>query len=226
MAQWPKGHRSHGTLWRMNTAPMLLKRSLRRLLTPGYLLRAAAFGVFVIVSSAQSSPANQSSPRPAESKPAPEKSPEAQPAAKPNAHHFDRVLVIVLENADYEVAVRDKNLAELATQGASFSNFHALFHPSYPNYLAMVAGTDFGTHRRAKMFGDKEVNFPANGAHKTIADRLIAAGLDWKNYAEELPDVPCPFRIYSQHVANSKKGDSDRTHGPFLSFQRVQETRG
>ncbi len=112
-----------------------------RLLAIGYLLPAAAFGVFVIVTSAQSSPANQSSPRPAESKSAPEKSPEAQQAAKPNAHHFDRVVIIVLENADYEVAVRDKNLAELATQGASFSNFHALFHPSYPNYLAMVAGT-------------------------------------------------------------------------------------
>ena len=207
----------------MNTAPMFWRRSLPRLLAIGYLLLAAAFGVFAIVTSAQSSPANQSSPRPAESKPAPEKSPEAQQAAKPNAHHFDRVVIIVLENADYEVAVRDKNLAELATQGASFSNFHALFHPSYPNYLAMVAGTDFGTHRRGRIFGDKQVNFPADAAHKTIADRLIEAGLDWKNYAEELPDVPCPFRIYSQHVANSKKGDYARKHVPFLSFQQVQQ---
>src|SRR3984893_4674783 len=144
----------------MNTAPMFWRRSVRGL-TIGSLLMAAAFGLFVIVASAQSSPADQSSPRPAESKPAPEKSPEARPAAKPN-HHFDRVLVIVLENADYEAAVRDKNLAELATHGASFSNFHALFHPSYPNYLALVAGTDFGTHRRARIFADKQVNFPAD----------------------------------------------------------------
>ncbi len=53
------------------------------------------------------------------------------------ARHFDRVVVIVLENGDYETARQDKNLAALAAQGASFSNFHALFHPSYPNYLAM-----------------------------------------------------------------------------------------
>src|SRR5258707_5118876 len=103
---------------------------------------AAPFDVFVIRPSAQSSPATPSSPRPADSKPAPEKTPEAQPAAKPKAHHFDRVLIIVLENADYEVALRDKNLAELATHEASFSDFHALFHPSYPNYLSIVAGTD------------------------------------------------------------------------------------
>ena len=27
---------------------------------------------------------------------------------------------------------------DLAAQGCSFSNFRNLYHPSYPNYLAMV----------------------------------------------------------------------------------------
>src|ERR1700674_1080123 len=102
VAQWLAVHCSHGTLSEMNTAAMFVRRSVPRPLTIGYLLMAAAFGVFVIVTSAQSSPASQSSPRPAESKPAPEKSPEAQPAAQSKAHHFDRVVIIVLENADYE----------------------------------------------------------------------------------------------------------------------------
>jgi len=113
---------------------------------------------------------------------------EAERAAeRAKAHHFDRVLIIVLENTDYERATQDKNLAGLAQHGASFTNFHAMFHPSYPNYLAMVAGTDFGIHRRGSYLGDKQVNFPNDAAHKTIADRLIAAGLDFKQYAEELP---------------------------------------
>ena len=64
-------------------------------------------------------------------------------AARAKARHFDRVVIIVLENVDYEVASQNKDLAALAAKGASFTNFHALFHPSYPNYLAMVAGTDF-----------------------------------------------------------------------------------
>src|SRR5258708_15896725 len=121
-------------------------------------------------------------------KPAQEKKDDAaQAAAKSNAHHFDRVIIIVLENGDYEVAVKDENLAALAAKGASFSNFHALFHPSYPNYLAMVAGTDFGIHGRGRYLADRQVNFQNDAAHKTIADRLIASGLDFKNYAEELP---------------------------------------
>lgn len=147
----------------------------------------------------------------------------AQAAAKAKAHHFDRVVIIVLENGDYETAVQDKNLAALAVHGASFSNFHALFHPSYPNYLAMVAGTDFGIHKRGRFLADRQTNFPNDDAHKTIADRLIAAGLDFKNYAEELPDESCPFRIDSQHAAQRKTGDYVRRHVPFMSFQEVQQ---
>ena len=156
-------------------------------------------------------------------KPAQEKKDDAaQAAAKSTAHHFDRVVIIVLENGDYEAAVKDKNLSALATKGASFSNFHALFHPSYPNYLAMVAGTDFGIHRR-RYLADMQVNFHNDAAHKTIADRLIASGLDFKNYAEELPEGNCPFRIDSQHVSKRKAGDYVRRHVPFLSFVEVQE---
>jgi len=147
----------------------------------------------------------------------------AMAAAKAKAHHFDRVVIIVLENGDYEVAVQDNNLAALAAKGASFSNFHALFHPSYPNYLAMVAGTDFGIHRRGRFLADKQVNFPNDAAHKTIADRLMAAGLDFKNYAEELPEGNCPFHIDNQHVAKRKAGDYVRRHVPFMSFREVQQ---
>ena len=155
--------------------------------------------------------------------PAQKKEDAAQAAAKSSARHFDRVVIIVLENGDYEAAIKDKNLADLATHGASFSNLHALFHPSYPNYLAMIAGTDFGVHRRGRYLADRQVNFPNDASHKTIADRLIDNGLDFKNYVEELPEGNCPYRIDSQHVAHSNKGDYVRRHVPFLSLREVQE---
>jgi hypothetical protein len=146
----------------------------------------------------------------------------ARAAARATAHHFDRVLIIVLENVDYEVASQDKNFDDLAAQGASFTNFHALFHPSYPNYLAMVAGTDFGIHNRGRYLADAQVNFPNDAAHRTIADRLIASGLDFKQYAEELPNQTCPWHFSSQHVSD-KRGNYARRHVPFLSFREVQQ---
>lgn len=145
----------------------------------------------------------------------------ARAAARASARHFDRVVVIVLENVDYELAIQNKDLAELAAKGASFTNFHALFHPSYPNYLAMIAGTDFGVHNRGRYMADNQVNFPDDTAHHTIADRLIAAGLDFKQYAEELPAGPCPWNLSGQHVAQ-KRGNYVRRHVPFLSFREVQ----
>lgn len=143
-------------------------------------------------------------------------------AQRARARHFDRIVIIVLENTDYERAMQDPNLTALASQGASFTNFHALFHPSYPNYLAMIAGTDYGIHRRGSFLGDKQINFPNDSEHKTIADRLIAAGLEFKQYAEELPEGPCPWNLSGFHLAD-KRGDYVRRHVPFLSFREVQE---
>jgi len=146
----------------------------------------------------------------------------ARAAARAKAHHFDRVLIIVLENVDYERAIQDPSLAALAARGASFTNFHALFHPSYPNYLAMIAGTDFGVHRGGSFLGDRQVNFPDDAEHKTIADRLVASGLDFKQYAEELPEGTCSWNISVQHVAE-KRGNYVRRHVPFMSFRSVQQ---
>lgn len=146
----------------------------------------------------------------------------ARAAARAKARHFDRVLIIVLENVDYEVASKDKSFMALATGGAAFTNFHALFHPSYPNYLAMVAGTDFGIHRRGRLLADNQVNIPADATHRTIADRLIAAGLDFKQYAEELPNETCPWTFSGQHVPGNR-GNYVRRHVPFLSFREVQQ---
>jgi hypothetical protein len=183
-----------------------------------------AFALVVILCTASSPASAQSVPAAPPAPPQVTKSPAAKPeaAAPASARHFDRVLIIVLENVDYEVASKDKSFTDLAAGGASFTNFHALFHPSYPNYLAMVAGTDFDIHHRGRLLADNQVNLPADTAHHTIADRLIAAGLDFKQYAEELPDGTCPWNFTSQTVAD-KRGNYVRRHVPFLSFRQVQQ---
>ncbi|HUJ74731.1 MAG TPA: hypothetical protein VL359_07725, partial [bacterium] len=56
---------------------------------------------------------------------------------------FEHVVLIVLENQDYADALADPYLNRLAQRGALLSNYHALSHPSYNNYLALVAGTLF-----------------------------------------------------------------------------------
>jgi acid phosphatase len=124
------------------------------------------------------------------------------------SRHFDHVLVIVLENQAYVNAIKDAYLKQLADQGANFTDFHGVEHPSYPNYLAMIAGSTFGIHG---LLGDFQQDFPDDAQHKTLADFI-----DWKNYAENYPAKPGagPYLYDAQKYA--------RKHVPFMSFKKIQ----
>jgi hypothetical protein len=124
--------------------------------------------------------------------------------------HFDRVLTIVLENQSYVSAKGDKYLKQLADEGVEFTDFRAVSHPSYPNYLAMVAGSTFGMHG---IFGDSQQNFSDDAQHRTIADLL-----DWKNYAEDYP-----VKVGRSPYLYDSVGKYARKHVPFLSFQKIQK---
>lgn len=126
---------------------------------------------------------------------------------------FDRVLIIVLENRDYTQAIADDYLHQLAQKGAYFSKFHGLFHPSYPNYLAMVAG--------------KEIVTPSNRQVDlknvcSIADLLVSKGFDWKNYAQGYPKPNELNRYPNRCATNHHLGKYARRHVPFMSFSSIQ----
>ena len=122
------------------------------------------------------------------------------------AHHFDHVLVIVLENQTYSSVAADPYFAALAHRGAVFADFRGLFHPSYPNYLAMVSGRPIFT------IDDRQrtVDVP------TIGDALARRHLSFKNYAEDYPgrSGQCDLR--------PRVGRYARRHVPFLSFRSEQ----
>jgi hypothetical protein len=135
-------------------------------------------------------------------------SPVTSAAISPKKH-FDRVLIIVLENQAYVSAIKDKYLKQLADDGVEFTNFRGLAHPSYPNYLGMISGSTFGMHG---IFGDDQKDLPDDAQHRTIGDFL-----DWKNYAEDYPAKPGkgPY-LYDA-------GKYARKHVPFMSFKKVQQ---
>ena len=129
-------------------------------------------------------------------------------------NRFERVLIIVLENCDYKEAIADDYLHQLMQKGAYFSNFHGLFHPSYSNYLAMVAGKDIVTHF------DWQVDLKNVCS---IADLLVSKGLDWKNYAQGYPE-PDELNAYPNRCyTNDRRGRYARKHVPFMSFSSIQD---
>lgn len=119
------------------------------------------------------------------------------------ARLFDRVVIVMLENTDASRAMAEPYLADLAKRGASLNDFNALAHPSYPNYLALIAGTTFGVS------DDVQRTFDA----RSVGDLLVEHDFAWKAYAEGYP---------GNCFLGESRGLYWRKHVPFLSLLPVQ----
>ena len=133
---------------------------------------------------------------------------------------FDRLYVVVFENTDYSVAIADPNFAKWAHKGKLLTNYHAVAHPSQPNYIATIAGSTLG------ITDDNVHNLP----NKNLVDLLEAKPISWKSYNEDYTGVcnlaatigsaVCP----NQSVKTSKTALYARKHDPFISMIDVQNT--
>jgi hypothetical protein len=112
-------------------------------------------------------------------------------------------LIVVLENTDYENALAQPFLKDLAARGALLSNVFAVAHPSLPNYVALTTGSTYGLHSNDEVTLDVP----------HIGDLVEGAGRTWKVYAEGYP---------GNCFLGSNAGAYVRRHVPFLSFQNVQ----
>jgi hypothetical protein len=128
------------------------------------------------------------------------------------ARWFQRVLIVVLENQDYETAIANPYLARLAREGALLINYHAQFHPSYPNYLAMVAG------KASVADSDRQQDLD----ECTIADLLQSKGLTWKAYAQGYPAQSDASGHSEQCISSNAVGNYARKHVPFMSFMPIR----
>jgi hypothetical protein len=97
------------------------------------------------------------------------------------AHNVTKILTIVEENHGYtQMQAGMPYLNGLAQQYGYANNFHAIGHPSLPNYVALVSGSTYG------ITSDCTVSScPVSGA-QTIFDQTITAGKTAKVYAEDM----------------------------------------
>ncbi|CEP11404.1 hypothetical protein [Parasitella parasitica] len=123
--------------------------------------------------------------------------------------HFDRVVIIVMENQDYKVALKDKFMKGLNKEfgnGVLLTNYLATTHPSQPNYIAMISGSTKGT----KEDDNSNIN------RKNIVDLLEAKGISWKTYQEGYP---------GHCNKKSDIGKYARKHNPFMSFTNISKNK-
>lgn len=101
----------------------------------------------------------------------------AQPAAAAPA----RVFLIVMENHSPDEALRGAFTSELAARYGVADDYHAVAHPSVPNYLALTSGQTWG------VTDDSYHVLP----RADLGDQLTTAGIRWRAYMEGLTGAGC-----------------------------------
>jgi phosphatidylinositol-3-phosphatase len=101
----------------------------------------------------------------------------------PAPARYDHVIWIVMENKPAGAALGaagSPRLTALASRCARAATYHAISHPSLPNYLAMTSGS---THGVADDAGPSA--HPIGGG--SLFAEVAAAGGTWATYAESMP---------------------------------------
>jgi hypothetical protein len=94
-----------------------------------------------------------------------------------------------MENKGYDRAVGGGYTALLASQYAVATNYHAVAHPSLPNYLALTSGSTWGiTDDRYHSLSGED-----------LGSELTSAGIPWRAYMEDMTDgcfdSPSPYAL-------------------------------
>jgi hypothetical protein len=115
-----------------------------------------------------------------------------------------KVVLVIFENTNYSGAIAQPFFNQFAQLGLLLTNFHAIGHPSLPNYIALVAGDTFNVS------DDERVNLNQNH----LGDLLEAKDKSWHVYAEQYPGSCFLGDAKSTYV---------RRHNPFISFTNIQK---
>lgn len=131
---------------------------------------------------------------------------EPMPTPNPAIPNFDQIAIIVLENKEFDNVIGSPDapvINQLARGNTLLTEYHAVTHPSMPNYVALIGGDTYG-------YTETCINCPVNAVN--LADLIEKRGLTWRSYQESMPSH-CALRdIEAEYVAK---------HNPFLYYTSI-----
>jgi hypothetical protein len=136
------------------------------------------------------------------------------PAAVP---HFDHVFMIMMENTNGSAVLgRRSHMAffhRLMAAGTTLANYHAVYHPSDENYLA-IAGGD--TYARGAIYWPD-----IKDRRRNLGDELEAKGMTWKAYEQGM-GYRCNDRAATEFKYDKYYYPDD---APFINYTDVSSDR-
>jgi hypothetical protein len=126
---------------------------------------------------------------------------------------INTIWVVVMENSDWSKIKGSTNTpyisSTLLPQAAWCEKYYNPpgLHPSLPNYLWLMTGTNFGIQ------DDLDPVTNHQSSTNTLFHQLDAAGIPWRCYAENVSGTTCP---------DAANGDFAARHVPFVYFDTVR----
>jgi hypothetical protein len=124
---------------------------------------------------------------------------------------LDRAFVIVLENHSEHSVIGDVNtpfISSLAQQYGLAASYFGVTHPSEPNYVALISGSNWFINN----------DNPANRFdHTNLVDELEARHISWGGYMEALPADP--LADFAPSAADPLYASK---HNPFALFTDIR----
>jgi acid phosphatase len=128
---------------------------------------------------------------------------------------IDHVVVVVEENHSYSGIVGNPDapyINSLIRQGANFTDYHAIEHPSQPNYLDLFSGSNQGV---------TDDSCPHTFNAPNLASELIKAKLTFGGYSEDLPKVGFTGCSSSGNSLWPWSEKYARKHSPWVNFTNI-----
>ena len=129
---------------------------------------------------------------------------------------FDHIFVIMLENHSQSSVIDDANapyITSLAHTYTMADHYYGVTHPSMPNYIASIAGDNFGLQ------DDNDQNV-VNLDRTNLVDQLEAKGVNWGAYMDTLPANK--LDRFGPTVNGSTVSLYAKKHNPFVLFDDVK----
>ncbi len=122
---------------------------------------------------------------------------------------IQHVFLIVMENHGYDEVWNSPSTPYITGLGNAYAratNYHAVTHPSLPNYLDLFAGGTYGINADC-------LPTACQISAVNLADNLEARGLTWKGYFESMP-APCTVVLSRMY---------DPVVNPFVYFADIRD---
>jgi phosphatidylinositol-3-phosphatase len=127
---------------------------------------------------------------------------------EPHVPPFHHIFVVIMENHSYAEIIGSSDapfINDLADRYGLATNYHAVSHPSLPNYLALTSGDTFGL--------TTDCTDCFQSAPNLVVDRVAPSGRTWRAYMESMPSAGFVGDAYPYM----------QKHDPFIYYDNLRE---